>query len=644
MQQGVTKAERISFELLPDDERQCEVCKTTCFLSAVICSCTKKIVCLRHYSELCECPSENHTLQYRYTLDELPLMLKKLKQRTESFEAWLRKIHDLITPQPNTPKITFDELQVLTVDAETKKFANTVLLDRLKTALIEAEKCITVIQQLDISKIRSRRQSTSDNTKYKLSMEELDMFIQEIDNLWCTIVEGESVKELQAMGKEFIKKADLCLNKSENDLKSSDIEDLIEEGGSLCIELPQVDFLKDKYCQIKWYENIKLLKEKNNKIMIPTLKKYITEGESLTSKEFIKKELINLKTILTESENWEKETKKFVENFTENNIPDLEKLMKKAEKIPINLPSFNLLKEGITKINEWNCVVKKIQANENYPYMETVKEIVNRGKIIPFKLEELCKLEEHLSIANDWKNQTSKTFLNKKSFYSLLEVLSPRINSVMLPKNKSNCVNSFINKFNDELTPVKMLKLFKECSDKEIQQMLELRKENMKKEPDTDKYCICESNFYGVMYNCQLCKNWFHAKCVQPPQNPVRTTVKNGIKKLYTNIPVREVKYLCMSCMRSKRPRLETVLPLLVSLQKLSVRIPEGEALQCLVERALNWQDRTKQFLLRPDIKRELERIKQQTPSESSTITIDLSSDDETGTEPVRENQRNDKK
>lgn len=41
MWQGITEFERgEAFELLPDDERQCSVCKTTCFLSAMQCSCS----------------------------------------------------------------------------------------------------------------------------------------------------------------------------------------------------------------------------------------------------------------------------------------------------------------------------------------------------------------------------------------------------------------------------------------------------------------------------------------------------------------------------------------------------------------------------------------------------------------------------
>ena len=35
LEAGVKEAEREAFELLPEDERQCAVCKTTCFMSAL---------------------------------------------------------------------------------------------------------------------------------------------------------------------------------------------------------------------------------------------------------------------------------------------------------------------------------------------------------------------------------------------------------------------------------------------------------------------------------------------------------------------------------------------------------------------------------------------------------------------------------
>ena len=52
---------------------------------------------------------------------------------------------------------------------------------------------------------------------------------------------------------------------------------------------------------------------------------------------------------------------------------------------------------------------------------------------------------------------------------------------------------------------------------------------------------------------------------------------------------LRDLKFLCPTCLRSRRPRLETILSLLVSLQKLTVRLPEGEALR-YVAHHLCWQ------------------------------------------------------
>ncbi|XP_050430388.1 lysine-specific demethylase lid [Adelges cooleyi] len=81
---GVTEADFVEFEQKVDDLRQCIVCNTTLYISAVSCSCDpNKLACLRHFKQLCGCPASSHTFKYRYTLDEFPPLLRKVKAQAE---------------------------------------------------------------------------------------------------------------------------------------------------------------------------------------------------------------------------------------------------------------------------------------------------------------------------------------------------------------------------------------------------------------------------------------------------------------------------------------------------------------------------------------------------------------------------------
>lgn len=53
-----------------------------------------KVVCVHHAEHLCQCSPSNHVLRYRYTLDELPNMLHKLKMRADSFDNWTNKVKE----------------------------------------------------------------------------------------------------------------------------------------------------------------------------------------------------------------------------------------------------------------------------------------------------------------------------------------------------------------------------------------------------------------------------------------------------------------------------------------------------------------------------------------------------------------------
>ncbi len=120
--------------------------------------------------------------------------------------------------------------------------------------------------------------------------------------------------------------------------------------------------------------------------------------------------------------------------------------------------------------------------------------------------------------------------------------------------------------------------------------------------------CVCSGQSRPLLHRCHLCKDWFHGGCVPFP--PLLGSSDTNLTK-----PLCwwdwNTRFLCPRCQRSRRPRLETILALLVALQKLPVRLPEGEALQCLTERAINWQGRAKQALDTPEVQRTLERLQQ---------------------------------
>jgi len=81
---GVTKADFVKFEHQVDDLRQCIVCNTTLFLSAVSCLCDKKrLACLRHFKQLCDCPAQMHVFKFRYTIGEFRRLLRKVKAIAE---------------------------------------------------------------------------------------------------------------------------------------------------------------------------------------------------------------------------------------------------------------------------------------------------------------------------------------------------------------------------------------------------------------------------------------------------------------------------------------------------------------------------------------------------------------------------------
>ncbi|XP_075774753.1 LOW QUALITY PROTEIN: lysine-specific demethylase 5C-like [Pelodiscus sinensis] len=610
LDKGVTEAEREAFELLPDDERQCDKCKTTCFLSALACyDCPSRLVCLYHIHDLCKCPSSRQYLRYRYTLDELPAMLHKLKVRAESFDTWANKVRIALELEDGR-KRTLEELRALESEARERKFPDNELLHRLKSCLGEAERCVSDALGL-ISSLETGVPAVP------LSLEELRAFLERMSSVPCVMHQLADVQAVLERALEFQEEAKEALR--ELPASTAQLQGLVARGAQLGVTVPETRQLERQVQQAAWLEEVKrALRSPREQVPLALVQGLAQAGATVAPSPAVEKARAELQELLTIAQRWEEKAHLCLEARQKHPPATLEAIIKEAENVPVHLPNILALKEALAKARAWIADVEEIQNGDHYPCLDDLEGLVAVGRDLPVRLEELRQLEVQVGTAHSWREKASKTFLKKNSCYTLLEVLCPCADAgAASPKRtkwrrepepelglyKSDTESLGLSA-QDLRDPGSVLVAFKEGEQKEKEGIVRLRRANgLKPGPPAPGLpsCVCGQPPGPGMLRCELCRDWFHAPCVAWP--------RLGAQKPSPAWWEWDAKFLCPLCQRSRRPRLETILALLVALQKLPVRLPEGEALQCLTERAITWQDRARQLLASPELAGPLERL-----------------------------------
>uniref|UniRef100_A0A4W5KUE2 [histone H3]-trimethyl-L-lysine(4) demethylase n=1 Tax=Hucho hucho TaxID=62062 RepID=A0A4W5KUE2_9TELE len=541
---GVLSSEQEVFELVPDDERQCQKCKTTCFLSALTCPCSPEhLVCLHHAKELCDCPLGNKCLRYRYDLEEFPSMLYGVKSRAQSYDTWAKRVTEALAADHKNKKDLI-ELKVLLEDAEDRKYPENNLFRRLREMVKEAETCSSVAQLLLSRKQRHR----SVEYRYTLLLCHTDVYVPVLfpSPALCTC----TLHTMELKTLDWCK-AQVALADELPD--SSKLQALLDLGGGLDVELPELPRLKQELQQARWLDEVRVTLAEPHRVTLELMKRLIDSGVGLAPHHAVEKAMAELQEILTVSERWEDKARACLQARPRHSMLTLESIVIEARNIPAYLPNVLALREALHKAKEWSAKVDAIQ-------------VVSRGTVITdeyrFNLCYRCSYSissPRVDIGfygnSKGKRKRVKELLEKERGGLDLEGLSDLDES-----------------YEDACDPATVVAAFKSKEQKEVEDIHSLRAANLAKMAMSDrieevKFCLCRKTASGFMLQCELCKDWFHGACVP-----------------------KEAKFLCPLCQRSRRPRLETILSLLVSLQKLPVRLPEGEALQCLTERAMGWQ------------------------------------------------------
>ncbi|XP_037374226.1 lysine-specific demethylase 5D-like isoform X2 [Talpa occidentalis] len=621
--QGITEAEREAFELLPDDERQCIKCKTTCFLSALACyDCPDGLVCLSHINDLCKCSRSRQYLRYRYTLDELPAMLQKLKVRAESFDTWANKVRVALEVEDGR-KRSFEELRALESEAREKRFPDSELLERLKNCLSKAEACASQVLGL-VSGQEARLESS------QLTLTELQVLLEQMGSLPCAMHQIGDVKDVLEQVEAYQAEAQEALALLPPSLGK--LRSLLKKGQQLGVEVPEAYQLQQQMEQARWLDEVKQAlspsAERGSLLFIQGL---LVTGAKVASSPSVDKARAELQEMLTIAERWEEKAHFCLEARQKHPPATLEAIIREAENIPIHLPNIQALKEVLTKAQAWIADVNEIQNGDHYPCLDDLEGLVAVGRDLPVGLEELRQLELQVLTAHSWREKASKTFLKKNSCYTLLEVLCPCADAGSDSTKRSRWMEKELGLYRSDTEllglsaqdlrdPGSVIVAFKEGEQKEKEGILHLRRTNSAKPSPlaslttaspANSICVCGQVPAGAgALQCDLCQDWFHGRCVSVPRllSSPRSSPNTSPLLAWWEW---DTKFLCPLCMRSRRPRLETILALLVALQRLPVRLPEGEALQCLTERAMGWQGRARQALASEDVTALLGRLAQ---------------------------------
>lgn len=211
---GLRDSQFCKFEDLSDDDRACAFCRTTLFCSGLVCKHEGRIVCSQHVDKLCDkCSIRDSCLKFRYTLEDLVPMVKRLSSRTNSYFEWKRSlsqfnttIEDACNSQQNgdsvKQKLDINKMRTLADKWRTSRFPHCAEIQRINQILSDFDNITTGVSRILSRKIRLRDQTICQKVDTRCEYAEV---LTLRDQLKKSIIEDD---ELETGLKELCAKVD----------------------------------------------------------------------------------------------------------------------------------------------------------------------------------------------------------------------------------------------------------------------------------------------------------------------------------------------------------------------------------------------------------------------------------------------------
>ncbi|KAK5106059.1 hypothetical protein LTS08_000175 [Lithohypha guttulata] len=581
-------------ENLEEEDYQCSHCKAFCYQSQFRCEKTRRISCLLHPELLdcCEVPPEQrlhdsrHIVIIRHTNLELSQLVQKVVTKSNVPKVWDTKLESLLDGEARP---ALKALQNLLAEGEKIDYP----LEGLRDLAEFVRKCNQWVDEANVYVARKQQNRRKNEKAWRRS----------------------STRTGKAEERD-----------AEPQLSLDRMKQLIEDGEQLGFSAPQMEALQDKLVAIDdWREGVKQVFEGRIRKSAEELENMLDEGRSFMMGMA---ELTNLEKLHQRAE-WSDLVEKSREDMHNQTLDGCRDLLQRSIDLGIiqTHPQVEFLQGMVRKGDLWEIKAKEIMATEDvhYPQLEALHSQV-QVQSFPVNKETLAQMDGILAKNREAKRQIitlvekssdpdprkRPTYIHVRDVMKTLDELNGKPHGAADLEKQVKKHEDWMRKgkklFGKANAPLHILEQHMKSVEQRNSFCFDLNDthrapvepasreaspgEGHEERPglnDDEKpvFCLCRQPEAGLMIECEICHDWYHAKCLKLARGKVKET------EMFT----------CPICdWRVKIPR-DAARPKLEDLQAWADEIPglpfqpeEEDLLNRIIDKAQSFRDFLSQY------------------------------------------------
>ncbi|KAH8177104.1 PLU-1-like protein [Sarocladium implicatum] len=586
----------ISFEdedVKDEEEQCCSYCKAFAYLSRFKCLESGKVLCIAHaglnaccsLSEQQRCSGEGHVLILRKTSEMMASIHSKVVEKAETPQIWEDKYESLLDGEI-APSLK--SLRALLHEGERIPHA-LPSLPALKQFVDRCNEWVEEAMTYIVRKQQNRRknergwQSGARKSIGGAEHEQKERDARHVSNIARLLNEAErigfdcpEILQLQERAdavKAFQSNAIKAL-KNASSMSVESIEELLEEGRSFNVDMPEVDDLSKSLDELRW--NQKARASRGVFLTLREVEDLIEEGKRLELPSW-NDHFQYFREQLRAGQAWEKKARELIYADMVH-FPQLEALSTQVQvnALPVSQETLSAVdqimqrqREAHRQIMDLTDRCKDPDFRKRPKYAEVV-EMTKKLEDLNSKPKGTIELEMEKKRHEDWMRKGKRLFGKSNA---PLHILKNHLEYVL--ERNNDCFDI------DHDTP----RHPGEPNSRETS--VEPGTSRLEDAKTRQVFCICRKIEAGMMIECELCHEWYHYKCLKIARGKVK----------------EDDKYTCPVCdwrmkipRDASRPKLEDLVALAEEIPGLPFQPDEEDILEQILDNAQTFRDHVARY------------------------------------------------